>query len=114
MHSSDLSIITPYAAKTFLNVRCSPCRHILLNPTARPKACGPTVGKPLSLPGLSLPFYQGGGLGVNSLALTVGGPKMVHDGTSLLCCLLLWCPHECLDAYCVSTLLKCLQRFPPA
>lgn len=58
MHSSDLSIITPCAAKTFLNVRHKPgsvFSGIQLH-GQRPVAL--TAGNPLLHPGLSLPMEE--------------------------------------------------------
>lgn len=71
MHSSDLSIITPYAVKTFLNVRYTPRRHILWNPAAWPGARGPHCGQAPSPRRPQSPCLQGGGFGVDGLALTV-------------------------------------------
>lgn len=73
-HSSDLSIITAFVAKTFFNVRCRPCRHFWIQlPGQRPMV--PTTGRPFSSRTMHTSTGWGGWSAVSRLALMVQVPE---------------------------------------
>lgn len=96
MHSLDLSIITPYATKTFLNVRQA-LQIYSLESSCMAQASGPHHGPPLPLPGFSLPFYLGRGSAWIALLQLFRFQNCEYQD-SILRNMFTWYLHNCLSS----------------